>query len=519
MILRKPYAFFIKMFKPIHFAFCISLILLIAHQNKILNFLNDYLYTTELIDTQNIKSKIISSIIIVLPIIIIIISLLLFGIMYKKKKPYIFYFISIFIYLYIVIVNVYVSNFFTVLESNTIAIKNIKLIHDLVLINILLESSLFLIYLVRGFGINFKKFDFSSDIAQFDINEKDKEEFEFELKIDFNESKRKRKEKLRNFKYFYLEHKFIINSILSLLFSLIIILIIILIISKTRYNKEGVSYQLNEFNIVADETNILNTNYEGVKITENQLVIVKTELKSSLPSKSLFLKDFSLKIKNMKFYPTSKYNKQLFDIGEVYNNDILTDEYQNYIFVYEIPQKYKYEKMYFCYNDKGYNFVIKLNPKNQKNSSKKIKNKENELMSFDKTLGNVSFKIKNYEIEDKYKINYNYCIKDNCFDSIEYLRPSIDQNFDKTILRLDADYQNNTELSIYNFYDLLEKFGSIYYKVNNEWKIQNENFEQIISNKKLDKYIYIGVNQEIKNAKNIKFVFNIRGTKYEYLIK
>ena len=333
MILRKPYAMFIKMFRPIHFIFVFCIGFLIYFQNKILSFLNNYLYTSELINTENVKQTLFSNYLYLIPIFLMILSLLLFGIMFRKNKPYKFYFISIFLFLAILILTIYVSNFLSIFENTTVTIKTVKLIHDLVLISILVESGLLIIYIVRGLGVNFKSFDFDSDIAKFDVDDRDKEEFELDLKFDFNETKRKRKERLRNFKYLYLENKFLINSIFGLVFIIISVITIIIVVKHNDYNKEGKEYNLDGFDMMVEETNILNTNYEGNLITDNYLIIVKTKLKSYNSSKSLYSKDFNLKISNAKVHVTKEYDNYLFDIGETYNNGNLTSEYKTYLFV------------------------------------------------------------------------------------------------------------------------------------------------------------------------------------------
>ena len=45
------------------------------------------------------------------------------------------------------------------------------------------------------------------------------------------------------------------------------------------------------------------------------------------------------------------------------------------------------------------------------------------------------------------------------------------------------------------------------------------NFEQINSKRVDLKEEYIGINSNIKNAEYIKFVFDIRDYKYEYILK
>ena len=144
-----------------------------------------------------------------------------------------------------------------------------------------------------------------------------------------------------------------------------------------------------------------------------------------------------------------------------------------------------------------------------------------ENINFYETIGAINFKIDNYEIENKFLINYNYCIKkDDCIQSKEYLKPSINTNFYKSILKLNLEYTNKSNIKLESFYDLLSKFGYISYKIGDKWYNQRTNFEQITS-KKVDliNEEYIGINSQIKEAEIIKIIFNIRGSKYEYILK
>jgi len=214
MILKKPYAFFIKMFKPIHLILSILVLYLISLSNDILRFLNNYMYSSESVVAEEIIESLINNSFYFIPVAMIILFLILLSVMYKKNKPVIFYFVGIFSFIIVLVINIYTINFLNILVENIVSIKAIKLIHDLVLINMLIESGCLVFLFVRGVGIDFKKFDFNSDISQFEMNESDKEEFEVNVNIDFNERKRKRKESFRNLKYLYIENKLIINILL-----------------------------------------------------------------------------------------------------------------------------------------------------------------------------------------------------------------------------------------------------------------------------------------------------------------
>ena len=524
MILKKPYAFFIKIFKPLHFLIALLILYCISLNNKILIFLNDYLHSTQNVVGQEITSKYANSLMYIIPIIVVVLSMIILGIMFRKKKTITFYFFTIFSSIFIIIISIYTINFLGVLEKSIVSINSVKLIHDLVLINIMIQGLLLIIFLVRGIGINVKKFNFDSDLSKFEISESDKEEFELNVNIDFDESKRKRKEKFRNLKYSYLENKFIINIVAISVILVIIVLVTLQILNNKKDNKvEGVLYSMSSYNIQVDYSTILNKNYQGNTITDenNSLVVLSLKLSSNIDGQFLHLDNFSLNIGDAKLKPTTKYSSDLLDLGIVYDESVLSTDLTDYLLVYEMPNKYINTSMYLSYDALDYGIDIKLNPINIEKCSETITKNISEEMSLENSLGDIKFKIDNYSIDEYVLINYKYCIKENdCLDSKEYLRPTINTNFDKYILTLNIKYSNNSSVNSNSFYDLLDKFGTIYYKIGDVWNTQNTGFEQIKSKKASESNIeYIGIDSIIKNAEEIKLVFNIRDYRYEYILK
>ena len=61
MILRRPYAFFIRMFKPLHLVLSFLVAYLIYLENSILSYLNSYIYSSNNMVGQSIKEKIFSN--------------------------------------------------------------------------------------------------------------------------------------------------------------------------------------------------------------------------------------------------------------------------------------------------------------------------------------------------------------------------------------------------------------------------------------------------------------------------
>ncbi|MBR6690855.1 MAG: hypothetical protein IKL65_05935 [Bacilli bacterium] len=508
------------MFKPIHLVLSGIVLYLVFLSNNILKFLNDYIYSAETLAGKEIIEPLINNFLYIIPVIVIILFLLLLSIMFKKNKPVIFYFIGIFSFIIILVINVYTVNFLNTLIENIVSVKTIKLIHDLVLINMILECVSFILLFSRGIGIDFKKFNFNSDLSKFEISESDKEEFEVNIDIDFNEKKRRRKERLRKLKYLYVENKFLANITIIIVVALIIFISVYFIIKNNKINKEGIYYNTDSFVFKVNNTTMLNTDYQGHKITDNYLIVVNANVKSNRYNNSLYLNDFSLKIEDLKFKPTKKYYDSLLDLGNFYDEQTLSFEYTDYVFVYEIPEKYIESEMFFSYSSEGNVIDILIEPKEIINSEMSESKNMNEKLMFEGPLSGVEFNINNYELNNKFLIQYDYCINENdCISSKEYLRPSINENYDKAILKLNINYKSTSDLDINSFYKLLSKFGFVSYKIGDNW-INTYKFEEIKSKRvSLKNDVYIGVNSNIMNAESIKIVFDVRGLRYEYILK
>lgn len=513
MILRKPYALFIKLFKPIHIIIAGLLGTLMFRTSAILKFLSNYIYTeTSTVGTEIVKEYS-SSFLYYFPTIMIIISLVFFGVMFTKKKPYKFYIFEAFAFLIILVLNVYILNFLETMEFHIVSVTTAKVIHDICFICIIIEVISYLLFISRGLGLNFKKFDFSSDLFKMDISESDREEVEVSINVDIDEQLRKRKERLRRFRYFFYEHKFYVITISSIIIFLVYAFGYYFVNIQGRTNKEGRVYTENSFNIRVNRSYILNSDYKDNKITDNYLVVIDFSV-NSVYEKELYLKDFNLKIGEARFKPIYNYEEELMDLGVVFNDNIINIFDTSYLLVFEVSEKYINTEMILNYLD----LPIRLKP-NKERQEEVISSSFGNALSFEKTLGNINFTIKNYEIVPSVVNEYDYCVKGDCIYSKEYLKPSISENYDKVLLKLDVDYKNESTYQLNNFYEFFNTFGSIEYVKSGETYYQYDGFEIIESTKVNDKNIYIGINKAIMAADGIKIVFNIRGVKYEYILR
>jgi len=424
MILRKPYAFFIKFFKPAHIILAILTGLLIYRTNTLLSFFNEYIYSINNTLPQNIRETLIAKSLFVIPVIIVLFSLFFLGIMFLKRKPIKFYIINIFLFLIVLVITIYASNFLEVMVKTVVSIKAVKIHRDLLLINMIIECLIFVSLIIRGLGINFKKFNFDSDISKLEITDADNEEFEVNFNLDLDSAKRNRKKRIRHLKYLYMENRFIINLVISSVVSIMLIVLLIVIFSKDDVNIEGVNYKIGDFDIMVNKTISTKQSFKNKIVTENNLIVVDTLLKSGYSSVSLFKKDFSLEIEGSYFGIVTNYDELLLDLGNPYNENILTPQYKNYLLIFEVPDKYMTSDMFLVYNNKGINTKIKLKP--TKISDKQIvsTSKINDILSLKGTLEGISFDIENYDIKNEFLINYKYCIEKDCVLSKEYIIPS-----------------------------------------------------------------------------------------------
>ena len=513
MILRKPYALFIKLFKVIHIIASVCIAFLIFKTSDILKFLSNYIYTENSVVGKSIVKNYVNVILFIVPVVLMIISLLIFGVMYRKNKPKRFYLISFFSYLVVLVTNIYVVSFLKTMEFNVVSVSVAKLIHDFIFMSVILEIITFIMFFLRGLGLDFRKFDFNSDLLKIDISDEDREEIEVTINVDTDESRRKQKEKIRRFRYFFYEHKFIVIT-LSIIFIVLVVLLTYYFNNiNGKTNRENKYYNNGNISIRVNRSYILNTDYRNNKVSDNYLVIVDFTSKSNL-GKTLYLNDFNLNIGEAYFKPVSNYYNYFLDIGKGFFDTKLSNDDNRSILIFEISEKYKDDDMILNYLD----LPIRLSPSNTR--GKKVINKAlgNE-MSFNDTLGNLSFNIADCNIQDKVLINYEYCYRDECVNSIEYLVPTINENYDKAVLELNLKYTNNSEYNFKDFYEFFTEFGSIEYVVNNKTYYQYSGFERIESKKVKSNSMYMGIDKNIMNSSNIKLIFNIQGIKYEYVIR
>lgn len=357
MILRRPYAFLIKYFRVIHLVLFGLFAYITYKANNILSFFKDYIDNNGNIDI--VSSEYISYFIFISIILIVAISIVIYFLMRYKKKPRLFYIILIGVGIVSCILFIYLYSNIRVLETSVLSGRSIRLFRDIDRIHFWGLFITCIPILIRGLGFDVKKFNFTKDLQELKLEEKDSEEVEVNIDLSSDGIKRTGRKITRELKYYYLENKFIINIILGV--------VIVILIFMFPFNTFVVNRDLNEgevlgtsgFNISVNESYVSDRNRIS---RNNSYIILKVSIKGKTNKYTLDLDEFVLSSKDNDYIPSLKYYYYFTDVGKGYRNNVLnTNEYEEYILIYNINSEDKDKKLTFNYL--GSERDIKLNPK------------------------------------------------------------------------------------------------------------------------------------------------------------
>ena len=534
MILKKPYAFFIKYFRVINLIMAVLMALLIYQTLKVGKFLN--LYISDYLTATNnfVLSNYINIYTFLLIILIIIFTIVVTSVMFIKNKPKKLYLFNLIVYVALFVLYIVDYNIMSAINDRILDIRISKAIRDVTYIGLGVQVVSFIITLVRTTGFDIKSFDFKKDLQELEIDIKDNEEFEVAVDIDRNSIHRDFRNGIRNFRYFYTENKYLIIISFILLAVLAIFFVIMhRVIYIASYN-ENETFSASSLSFNVRNSYVTNANSSGKVISDNTLVIVKLDVhKFSEAKATLNTGLITLTIGDKSFGETTKYNGYLSDMGTPYVDEELSLEFESYLLVYEVPNYLANKKMALKINDNvsyirgeigAKNIYVTLKPINLLDVTSVEEAKLGSDLSFSGSiLGESTFVINKFELANRFKLEYNFCFKkDNCVTSYEYMVPTATGNYFKTLLKIDGKFKGDESVNdnINNMFDFLNEFGYIHYKVDGEWdshKIDSQKIKPIAS--KPDNSIYVEVNRKILDADSIYLEFKVRNYSYKYVLK
>jgi len=543
MILRKPYAFFIKYFRLINLVMAILMGILIYRTWMIASFLNRYVNDYITASNNFVIGSYINIYSFLIPLFIVIFTIIVLSVLFVKQKPKKLYVINLVIYILLIVL--YGVDYFILHGINEViwSIQISKAVRDITYIFLVAQVVSCILTLIRATGFDIKQFNFGTDLQQLDIDTKDNEEFEVAVEFDKNKINRNIRKTIRGIWYSYVEHKFIVNLTMIIV---VIILIFTLFMGKTVYRADykesatfqasGVALNIKHSYITQNDKNGKLMMRENGKLSENRaLLIIKFDVRSLYSDEDAILNTglINLHIGDTSFNQTPNYNSQIDDIGTPYIGQNLSKEFTSYVLAFDIPKKLVNNRMELKFNDQvsyikgemgAKNIYVTLKPKDLTKEHETKNDQLKEITSFSGSiLENAELQIESVEVANKFKTSYNFCFnKNKCYESFEYLTPTATGSYFKTLMKINGEFEEDTAANIENvdnLYYFLNKYGWIHYKIGDTWYFHKIDSKLIKpQNGKTDAY-YIEVNKDIEKATSIYFTFNVRNYSYKYTIK
>lgn len=522
MILKKPYAFLIKNFRLIHLILTGLIAYLLFRTYNLYDFFSRYVSNVYATLSDAIPSNYITVFMFLVSIIIIAFALAMYLLMKKKDKPknlyillsiyYILFFVGLILYFVL----------FKSMETAQLTIRNAMIVRDITFIIMFPQAALLVLSLIRAVGFDIKKFNFSKDLKELDIAEEDNEEFEFVLGVDSYKYFRYLRRRVREFKYYVLENKFMFTILMSLTCA---VLLVLTILNFTVYNKtynKNQKIHANNLTLEVNNSYLTNINYKGEEIADGKyfLVVNITFTNESGNSTVLDLPSYVLETKSGKVYPNLSRNSHFIDFGAGYSKEkIEKDKTANYILVYEIEKKDVAKRYTLKVIDSVEYKAGTMNSKEKKIALKPLQYFDQEtvgtykvgqpLTMYDSILGNTSFLVNSFEFSNKVTYKYEACIRTNCQDMTDVVTADVAKSKKLLVLngalQLDSNstFAKNAKTSI-SFFDA---FTQIRY---------DDKIAPVINAtpSSISEQYILQVDEKAANAKHVDLIFTIRNKKY-----
>ena len=512
MIIRKPYAFLIKNFKRIHI-FLLLLSLFVAYKLiDISSFVNEFMRLGTYDLFQDPVTNHISTFLMISLLLLSIGSLSLLILLHYKKKPWKIYLAPVIEYLALFFVMNMIRGFFRG-YSSVVEPTDLRLSRDLLFIFTIAQIPVIIIFIVRVFGLDVKKFQFNSDQEFLELSEEDREEIEIGFSIDKNSISRGFKRFLRHFNYFYMEHKGICRMV-------VVVLILILGFRTYRYifviNKsytQGDFYSANGYTFRVNQVYFTDKDYHGNVISEkSNFVIVDLTIQNNSSPRTVYLENFHIRNGISDEVTTRKtYMKEFQDLGVTYEStkELKRNEKLDCIIVYKVDKELNPKKFVLYYQeDGGFLRKIKLNVKD----IREILKVENLSLGDEFELGiktnNDTIVFDYADITDYISYTTRFCKESNC----TFQKNDLWMNGEDRILEI------NFGSDVYeakNMIDFLNNYGKLKYEDSNG-KESTLEFVNPIGKVYYGKSVFLKVPVELEDAKSIYFDIIIRNKHYVY---
>ena len=539
MILRKPYAFFIKYFKVLHAVMAVFIAIIMYNSVRLYSFFRTYSIDYRSASSSFTDVNYLNFFAYFMVILALILTAVLLSVMIYKKKPKMLYIYNVILFVLLLILYYFTQPSLRTVSHAVLDIRVSKAFRDLYLIALLFEILDLVLMIVRASGFDIKRFDFVSDLHQLNISEKDSEEIEVALEFDKDQVRRGLKNKFRNAKYVYFEHRFIINIAVILLAAFIGIFVYRNVSAYTARYSIGETFTASSVTLNIKDSYILDSTADGTKLVETEgdnagvIVLVRFQIRGSQINQTFNTGVVNLNIGKFSYGQNSKLASNMTDLGTAYVSQKVTEEFKTYVLAFEIPSRLANKKMHLKINDsnsyvKGKagakNVLVRLKPVDLRKDGQLFEKNLNETINFDDSiLGSSSMTISSFEINNKFRLDYKYCYGTNkCADSYEYLTPTATGNYFKTLIKMSGsvmiDKTNNIS-DISDFRTLLNRYGYINYLVGEKWQMAKINSADIKPKTAKTNDYFIEIPYDVKDSSSINLTLKIRNQNYKYTLK
>ncbi len=501
MIVRKPYAFFIKHFRLFHIIFLLIAFKLIVVNISLFEFFDSYVNSNPTVISSFVVDSI--KINIIWPIILLIGLCIVMGVLIYKKKDVKLYIITIISYVLITILFTISNRILDNLTEYLVDIRIVKAIHDILLVSSFVQAILIALLFTRATGFDIKKFDFAKDYAEMQVLDEDREEVELSLEFDINSLKTRINRFFRKFKYFYLENKMMCICIVVIFIGAIGGSIYFYINNSSYITVKGNVINSRKY-VISYVNSFVDNKDAGDKIINgDNFVILNANIKLRGSSKNTFnTSNLILVINNISYVPLKKYNQYFEDFGVGYADEYIINS-GDYYFVYDIPSSVSLDNIKLVYVDVDKYYQKDIDYVDLRDDNFIGSYAVGDDIKIDVSFMSSDFKIEEVSFKEKFLVPYIFKTTNNYYSSSYYVAPSISGNYDKGVIRF-----------VSNDCSIIDKYGEIYY----DGKKSNVPLKKIVPIKSSN-YCYFECDREVLNADSIYLNLNIRGNVYKYYLK
>ncbi len=515
MIIKKPYAFLIKNFRKIHIFLILIGIYVFIRTLGVIGFVNDFMQ----VGTYNVLAdpitKHITTFMNIGIFIMIVGSVALLFLLMHKEKPWKIYLIPVITYILLFLVLGMVKGFFNTYQDN-IAVTNIRLSRDFLMIFMFGQIPSLAIFGMRVFGWDIKKFDFNSDLDTLDLSEEDREEIEVSLNFDINTIKRTYRRVVRNIGYFYKEHTKICRAIIAILAIILIYNAYIFIFVTHKTYKQGQPYNVSGYTFVVGDAYFTDKDVNGDVISkDSNFVIVKIKATNNEEARNLDTSNFHIRAGRKSYGGTDiTYEKEFSDIGKCYKKvtEIKKDESLEFIIVYKVDKKISKNRFDLYYQEqwgiyKSRKIQLKIKDISKVSKPKKLKLGE----YFDVLLAGKeeSLSIENYKLTPSTTVYFNIC---SAIDECDLYEDDYSAPKDHLFMEM---YFSSDSYEAKNMIDFLKKYGRINYK-DSKGKKHTQEVVNGIPKTYLGKVVYLKVPKEFDYYEDVELHITVRDKEYYY---